>query len=224
MKPTHIVYNPEGKPEGLYYIPEMPEKANSDGRCISLCEYKDPSLCECRNTYKKAVQAAIASAIKVRDEDKRQIWEHPDFEFTEGKVYELSSIELEVYEEQENEGVEWVTMRKLARIKESKQSYETEDLTIGKKLFIGKVKPKQEEQPDIISILKSKIASCSDSTKDSRARKGAYVDCLVMLQEKQVEPKEIQDELWKEAAEYFDKYETEWAITENKSKFKITRK
>ena len=34
---------------------------------------------------------------------------------------------------------------------------------------------------NIITEIEQKIKICSDSTKESRARKGAYVDCLVMV-------------------------------------------
>ena len=34
----------------------------------------------------------------------------------------------------------------------------------------------------IIKAIKLRISNCSDATKESRARKGAYVDCLVLIE------------------------------------------
>jgi hypothetical protein len=35
----------------------------------------------------------------------------------------------------------------------------------------------------LLAELKLKAANCGDSTKESRARKGAYVDCIMMIKE-----------------------------------------
>jgi len=36
----------------------------------------------------------------------------------------------------------------------------------------------------IINEIRKKISLCSDKTKEDRARKGAYVDCLLIIQTK----------------------------------------
>ncbi len=96
MKPTHIVYNPEGKPDGLYVI-DMPHIKD-----FSSAVYGG----FVQEAFEKAVQSAIASAkIKVDNADVPKIEEailsdHENhiFILKQGKVYELSDIELEVYE------------------------------------------------------------------------------------------------------------------------------
>ncbi len=151
MKPTHIVYNPEGKPDGLYYIPEMPEKPKPCSIQSHACRHQifEGIGCECtfeQKGYEVLVQSAIASAIKVDDRDmqkvKRLIFDihsasdipcnvtekflNEWIEERVGKVYELSGIELEVYVDCKHilcsgECIECTGMIQLARIKEYKQ-------------------------------------------------------------------------------------------------------
>jgi hypothetical protein len=37
---------------------------------------------------------------------------------------------------------------------------------------------------DIIKLLREKAKACGDKTKEDRARKGAYVDCITLILEK----------------------------------------
>lgn len=131
MKPTHIVYNPEGKPDGLYYIPEMPERpktckelnkacTKTKGKCIEgECGLQEHDM----GSYRLKIQAAIDSAIKVRDEDEdtvtRLIIHEGMKELEQGKVYELSGLELEVYNKCQHRGIHNSTCiyQQLARIK-----------------------------------------------------------------------------------------------------------
>jgi hypothetical protein len=63
---------PKGDKLLLIDAPEMP---NADGKCISLCEYKDHSLCVCRNKFKEALSKAPTWEIKNGEEMKRKLWE-----------------------------------------------------------------------------------------------------------------------------------------------------
>ena len=58
--------------------------------------------------------------------------------------------------------------------------------------------PTSEEvsyQGDIIDLIKSKVDNCSNSTRETRARKGAYVDCLIMLKESIPQPVISEEEI-----------------------------
>jgi len=43
----------------------------------------------------------------------------------------------------------------------------------------------------IIESIRQKIKLCGDRTMEERARKGAYVDCIVMLKEQMNEPDSV---------------------------------
>jgi hypothetical protein len=47
----------------------------------------------------------------------------------------------------------------------------------------------------LIEQIKLKAAACGDSTKEKRARKGAYIDCLVMIKEALHKPVVMQAEV-----------------------------
>ncbi len=224
MKPTHIVYNPEGKPDGLYVITEMPIKPEWKGAIghIQMAEYQ------------KAVQSAIASAIKVIDEDVSAIYFALGLPYLEnqkeriGKVY---GIELEVYNSCKDPkdccgfNLNCRYLVQLARIKEPKQLTDDEKLEGAKMLANrsvvnqwAKVEPKQEEQQKWTPNIKDTLIAYKT---EQITLSGAVNEITTYTKESLVEPKENQDKLFQEMWKTFGQ---DNGVEKAKEQFLITRK